>query len=114
MGQVQVKSIMAIHLVFWVMLGVTGIRKYFPPSAAEFYRKEKLYKLKWSRLWPPLHKVVAQDTSSVLHHCYEPSCNIDYLKGSLKLNTCYPEKFLSGCITPDLTFECNHRAYCIL
>lgn len=60
--QVQVKSIMDIHLVFWVMLGVTRMRKYFPLSAAEFYRKEKLYKLNWSRLWPPLHKVVAQDT----------------------------------------------------
>lgn len=27
-------------------------------------------------------------------------CNTDYLKGSLKPNTCYPEKFLSSCITP--------------
>lgn len=64
MEQVQVKSIMAVHLVFWVMLGVTRMRKYFPQSAIEFYRKEKLSKLNWSRLWPPLHEAVAQDT----HH----------------------------------------------
>lgn len=114
MEQVQVKSIMAFHLVFWVMLGVTRIRKYFPPSAAEFYRKAKLYKLKWSRLCPLLHEVVTQDTSSLLHHCHDPSCNIDYLKGTLKFNTCYTEKFLSSCITPDLLFEPNHRAYYVL
>lgn len=42
MEQVQVKSIMAFHLLFWVMLGVTRIWKYFPPSAAEVYWKEKL------------------------------------------------------------------------
>lgn len=60
--QVQVKSIRTMHLVFWVMLGVTRMRKYFPPSAAAFYRKKKLYKINWSRLWPPLHKAVAQDT----------------------------------------------------
>lgn len=37
----------------------------FPPrSAAGFYVKQKLYKLNWSRLWPLLHEVVAQDT----HH----------------------------------------------
>lgn len=35
----SLKSIKASHLVFWVMLGVTRIRKYFPPSAGEFYRK---------------------------------------------------------------------------
>lgn len=32
MEQVQVKSITAIHLVFWVMLGVTRIGKSFPPQ----------------------------------------------------------------------------------
>lgn len=62
MEQVLVKSIVAIHLVFWVMLGVSRIRKYFPPSVAQFYRKEKLYKLKWSRLWPPLRNVVTHRT----------------------------------------------------
>lgn len=34
MEQVQVESIMDVHLVFWVMLGVTGMKKYFPPECS--------------------------------------------------------------------------------
>lgn len=45
MEQVQVESIPAVRLVFLVMLGVTRMRKYFPQSAAAFYRREKLHKV---------------------------------------------------------------------
>lgn len=53
MEQVQVKSIGAMCLVFWMMSGGTGMRKYFPPSAAAFYWKEKLHKITGCRRWPP-------------------------------------------------------------
>lgn len=53
MEQVQAKSLGAMHLVFWIMLGGTRMRKYFPPSTAAFYWKEKLHKINGSRRWPP-------------------------------------------------------------
>lgn len=96
MEQGQVISITTICLVFWVTLAANRIRRYFPPQVwLSFIGKEKLYKLKWSSLFPLLQKGChTGHTSCLLHLCLVPSCNIDYMKDILKLSTRDPEKFL--------------------